>query len=48
LVREGRLQRITSRADLDALALRKKAGLNLRRATQVRAEVARLILECLS
>ena len=47
LVREGRLQRIAARADLDAVALRKKEGLNLRRAMQVRGEVVRLILECL-
>ncbi len=45
LVREGRLLRISTRADLAALPLRKKAGLNLRRATHVRAEVAKLILE---
>ncbi|HEX8181312.1 MAG TPA: DUF354 domain-containing protein [Pyrinomonadaceae bacterium] len=45
LVREGRLQRISTRADLDALPLRKKHGLNLRRAAHVRAEVVRLILE---
>ena len=48
LVREGRLQRISTRGDLDALPLRKRAGLNLRRATRVREEVAKLILECLS
>jgi predicted glycosyltransferase len=45
LVREGRLRRIETRADLDDLPLRKKAGLNLRRAAHVRAEVVRLILE---
>ncbi len=45
LVCEGRLQRITTQADLDALPLRKKNGLNLRRAAHVRAEVVDLILE---
>ncbi|PYS92698.1 MAG: hypothetical protein DMF64_08465 [Acidobacteria bacterium] len=44
LVREGRLRRISTRADLVDLPLRKKTGLNLRRATQVRAEVLDLIL----
>jgi uncharacterized protein len=46
LVREGRLRRIATRADLDAVTLRKKEGLNVRRATHVREEVVRLILEC--
>ena len=45
LVREGRLRRITTRADLADLPLKKKSGLNLRRAAHVRAEVVRLILE---
>ncbi|HMF57049.1 MAG TPA: DUF354 domain-containing protein [Pyrinomonadaceae bacterium] len=44
LVREGRLIRIASRTDLDALTLKKKSGLNLRHATHVRGEVADLIL----
>ena len=45
LVREGRLRRIGTRADLAELPLQKKAGLKLRRATQVRGEVVDLILE---
>ncbi len=45
LVHEGRLLRICTRAELAELPLRKKAGLNLRRAAHVRAEVVRLILE---
>ena len=45
LVSEGRLQRIATRADLDALPLDKKVGLNLRRAVLVRGEVVKLILE---
>lgn len=45
LVREGRLIRITTREDLDALPLKKKEGLNLRRALNVRDEVVRLILD---
>jgi len=44
LVREGRLQRITAREDLDNLRIEKKSGLNLRRSLGVRAEVADLIL----
>ena len=46
LVREGRLRRIATRADLEAVTLRKKEGLNMRRAMHVRGEVAKLILEC--
>ncbi|HEX8073112.1 MAG TPA: DUF354 domain-containing protein [Pyrinomonadaceae bacterium] len=45
LVREGRLRRLTTRADLADLPLTKKDGLHLRRATGVRAEVTGLILE---
>jgi uncharacterized protein len=45
LVREGRLRRIGTRAELDELPLRKKKSLNLRRATQVRTQVLDLILE---
>ncbi len=45
LVREGRLIRIASREDLDALPLKKKGDLNPRRATEVRGQVAELILE---
>lgn len=44
LVREGRLKRIATRADLDALSLEKKRGMNARRALAVRDEVASLIL----
>ncbi|MBA2733636.1 MAG: DUF354 domain-containing protein [Acidobacteria bacterium] len=44
LVREGRLKRIATREDLDALPLDKKKGAHARRALQVRAEVADLIL----
>lgn len=44
LVSEGRLKRITSREDLAALKIEKKSGLGLRRALNVRAEVADLIL----
>lgn len=44
LVREGRLRRLRTTADLDALPLRKKDGLNLRCAAHVRAEVLDLIL----
>ncbi|MBA3713779.1 MAG: DUF354 domain-containing protein [Pyrinomonadaceae bacterium] len=47
LVRAGRLRRITSRADIDNLPLRKKDGatIDARRARHVRAEVADLILD---
>ncbi|OLE51742.1 MAG: hypothetical protein AUG51_21555 [Acidobacteria bacterium 13_1_20CM_3_53_8] len=45
LVREGRLMRVASREDLDALPLKKKDGLNPRRATHVREQVVNLILE---
>jgi predicted glycosyltransferase len=44
LVRQGRLKRITTREDLDTLAIEKKSGLRPRRALHVRAEVADLIL----
>ena len=44
LVNEGRLKRILTRKDLDTLEIRKKCGLNARRARHVRAEVAELIL----
>jgi predicted glycosyltransferase len=44
LVREGRLKRIATREDLDRLRIEKKSGLKLRRALDVRAEVADLIL----
>jgi predicted glycosyltransferase len=44
LVREGRLLRLSTRADVDALALEQKRDVNARRATHVRAQVADLIL----
>jgi predicted glycosyltransferase len=44
LVREGRLKRIGTREDLDALKIEKKEGLKPRRAESVRREVADLIL----
>jgi predicted glycosyltransferase len=45
LVREGRLRRIKTRADLDALPLEKKGDTHARRASHVRAQVADLIME---
>ncbi len=45
LVSEGRLQRISSREDIEALPIAKKKGLNPRRAIQVRKQVAAMILE---
>jgi predicted glycosyltransferase len=44
LIREGRLRRISTREDLDALPLEKKGKTVPRRALHVRAEVAELIL----
>jgi predicted glycosyltransferase len=44
LVREGRLRRIATREDLDALVIEKKSGADARRALHVRAQVADLIL----
>ncbi|HEV2764273.1 MAG TPA: DUF354 domain-containing protein [Pyrinomonadaceae bacterium] len=44
LVREGRLRRIQTREDLDALRPEKKGERNARRAPHVRAEVAELVL----
>jgi predicted glycosyltransferase len=44
LVREGRLKRIATRVDLEALRIEKKGDTAPRRATGVRAEVAELIL----
>jgi predicted glycosyltransferase len=44
LVREGRLRRISTRADLDDLPVEKKGETNARRASHVRAQVADLIL----
>jgi predicted glycosyltransferase len=45
LVREGRLRRITTRQDLEALPVEKKGSIAPRRARSVRAEVVDLILE---
>jgi predicted glycosyltransferase len=45
LVHEGRLQRISSSAEIDRLPITKKSGINARRATEVRRVVADLILE---
>lgn len=45
LVSEGRLQRISTAADVHGLKLRKKGETNARRATLVLAQVADLILE---
>ena len=45
LVREGRLRRIATREDLDALPLEKKRDAHARRALHVRAEVVDLILD---
>jgi uncharacterized protein len=44
LVREGRLKRISTREDLDALVVEKKKEANARRAVHVRSQVADLIL----
>ena len=44
LVREGRMKKIATRADVHGLALEKKPAATPRRATKVRAEVADLIL----
>ncbi|MCA1628915.1 MAG: DUF354 domain-containing protein [Acidobacteria bacterium] len=45
LVNEGRLVRLRTRADVDALPLEPKPDADARRATHVRAQVADLILE---
>ena len=44
LMDEGRLQRISTREEIDALPVRKKSGLRLRRATSVREKIVELIL----
>jgi predicted glycosyltransferase len=44
LVREGRLKRIRTREDLEALPIEKKEAAHARRALHVRSEVAELIL----
>jgi predicted glycosyltransferase len=45
LVREGRLNRVATREDLDSLRVEKKGDTSPRRHTGVRAEVAELILQ---
>jgi predicted glycosyltransferase len=45
LVREGRLQRLASRDDLDSLTIAKKKGRNPRNAKGARAAVVKLILD---
>ena len=45
LVREGRLQKVSPRAEFDALTIKKKSRLNPRRAAGVRDEIVKLILE---
>jgi hypothetical protein len=45
LVREGRLQRLASREDIDSLAIAKKKSIDPRNARGARAEVVKLILE---
>ena len=45
LVREGRLKRIASRADMDSLRVEKKGDARPRRMKGARAEVADLILK---
>lgn len=45
LIEEGRLRRISSREDLQKLVIAKKPTSNVRRATKVRSEVLKLILE---
>jgi predicted glycosyltransferase len=44
LVREGRLKRIATREDLEALPIEKKRGADARRALHVRSQVAELII----
>src|ERR1043166_6574529 len=48
LVRKGRLRRISSRKEIETVIVEKKSGLNARRATGVREQVAQLILEILA
>ena len=45
LLKEGRLQRISSRADLQSLTVEKKSGRGLRKMIGVRREITDLILE---
>ena len=44
LVREGRLQRISSREEIESLRIVKKSGLNPRRASHVYNEIVGLVL----
>ena len=45
LIGEGRLRRLGSQAEIEALSVTKKSGVNARGATGVREEVVKLILE---
>ena len=45
LVNEGRLQRLSSRDEIESLMVQKKSAANPREARGVKAEVTRLILE---
>ena len=45
LVRDGRLRRISSHEQIEQMTVGKKSGLNARRATGVRTEVVKLILD---
>jgi hypothetical protein len=45
LVGEGRLQRLSSREEVESFTVQKKQGINPRKARGVRAEVIKLILE---
>lgn len=45
LLREGRLQRIGSREEIESLAVQKRQSINPRQARGVRAEIVKLILE---
>lgn len=45
LVREGRLQRLGSRNEMESLTIRKKSHANPRQARNVKAEIVRLVLE---
>ena len=45
LVREGRLQRISSREEIESLQVQKKSRINPRAGTGVKEEITRLILE---
>jgi predicted glycosyltransferase len=45
LVSEGRLQRISSREEIESLQVERKSSINPRAATGVKGEITRLILE---